>query len=61
MFERTKMSSYFPWNLMIKESNSVSFETNIKELWNLETIGIKQKYNQQRDKFVTQKFKDTIN
>ena len=62
MFTMTPASSCLPANiyLMIMETDFALFEPNIEELWNLETIGIKSKDNQERDSSVMQMFKKTI-
>ena len=59
----TPASSCLPASihLMTTERDYALFETNIEELWNLETIGIKSKDNQERDDMVVmQMFKNTI-
>ena len=45
MFAMTPASSYLPADIyrMTTERDSALFETTIKELWNLETIGIKSR------------------
>ena len=55
-------SSCLPDNfhLMTKERDSSLFEPNIEKLWNLKTIGIKSKNNQERDDLVMQVFKNAI-
>ena len=45
---------------MTKERDSSLFEPNIEKLWNLKTIGIKSKNNQERDDLVMQVFKNAI-
>ena len=61
MFAMRSASSSLPANihLMTTESDSSLFEPNIKKLWNLETIGIKSKDNQEKDDLVMQMFKNT--
>ena len=62
MFAMTPASSCLPANihLMTTERDSSLFEPNIKELWNLETIEIKSKDNQERCDLVMQMLKNTI-
>ena len=62
MFAITPASRYLPVDidLMTMERDSALFEANIEELWNLETIRIKSKANQERDDLVMQMFKNTI-
>ena len=62
MFGVTPTSSYLPGDihLMTTERNSALFEPNIDEVWNLETIGIKSKDNQEEDNLVIQIFRSTI-
>ena len=62
MFAMTSASSSLPANshLMTTQSDSSLYEPNIKKLWNLETIGIKSKDNQEKDELVMQMFKNTI-
>ena len=60
MFAMTPASSCLPANihLITTEKGSSLFEPNIEKLWNLETIGIKSKDNQEREDLVM--FKKTI-
>ena len=62
MFAMAPASSCLPANihLMTTERDSSLFEPNIKELWNLETIEIKSKDNQERCDLVMQMLKNTI-
>ena len=62
IFAMTPVSSCLPSNIhpMAMERDSVLFEANIEELWNLETIGIKSNINQERDDLVMQMFQNTI-
>ena len=45
---------------MTTEIDSSLYEPNLEKLWNLETIGIKSKNNQEKDDLVMQMFKNTI-